>query len=109
MAKEVFMPKAGMDMHEGKILHWFAEVGDRVEAGDPLLEIETDKVTMEVESPASGILLCRYFGEGAVVPVVTIIGYIGDAGEKVPDRPSMAGGEDRAAEQAKLAGFDASR
>ena len=109
MAKEVFMPKAGMDMHEGKILRWFAEVGDRVEAGDPLLEIETDKVTMEVESPASGILLCRYFGEGAVVPVVTIIGYIGDAGEKVPDRPSMAGGEDRAAEQARLAGFEARR
>ena len=102
MAREVFMPKAGMDMHEGTIIRWLAEVGDTVRAGDPLLEIETDKVSMEVEAPADGVLLCKYFEEGAVVPVVTIIGYIGEAGEKVPDAPSMAGGLLRQEEETRL-------
>ena len=102
MAKEVFMPKSGMDMQEGTIIRWLAEVGDSVKQGEALLEIETDKVTMEVEAPASGILLKRYFDEGAVVPVVTIIGYIGEEGEQVPDRPSMAGGSARAEEEAML-------
>lgn len=96
MAKEVFMPKAGMDMQEGTIIRWLAAEGDPVKEGQPLLEIETDKVTMEVESPCDGVLLRRYFEEGAVVPVVTIIGYVGRAGEEVPDRPSMAGGTVRA-------------
>ena len=66
MAKEVFMPKAGMDMQEGTIISWFANEGDSVRKGEALLEIETDKVSMEVESPADGILLKRYFDDGAV-------------------------------------------
>ncbi len=102
MAAEVFMPKAGMDMQEGTIIRWLADVGDEVHASDPLLEIETDKVTMEVEAPADGVLLVKYFDDGAVVPVVTIIGYIGKPGEAVPDRPAMAGGEARAAEEKSL-------
>ena len=57
MAKEVFMPKFGMDMQEGTIIRWLANVGDRVRQGAILLEIETDKVSMEIEAPASGILL----------------------------------------------------
>ena len=98
MAVEVFMPKAGMDMKEGKIIHWLKSVGDKVEEGEGILEIETDKVTMEVEAPANGILLCKYFEDGAVVPVVTTIGYVGEAGEKVPNAPSQAGGEAKAAD-----------
>ena len=102
MAVEVFMPKAGMDMQEGTIIRWLAAVGDRVEEGDPLLEIETDKVSMEVEAPASGVLLTKYFDDGSVVPVVTVIGYIGEAGEHVPDAPTMAGGQVRAEDEAIL-------
>ncbi len=102
MAREVFMPKAGMDMQEGRIIRWLAETGSRVKAGEPLLEIETDKVAMEVESPADGVLLKRYFEENAVVPVATIIGYVGEEGESVPDRPAMAGGLDRAEGEAVL-------
>lgn len=94
MAVEVFMPKAGMDMKEGKIIKWFVEVGDEVKEGDGILEIETDKVTMEVEAPADGILLCKYFEDGETVPVVTVIGYIGEKGEKVPDAPSVVGKEE---------------
>ena len=102
MAVEVFMPKAGMDMQDGTIIRWLASVGDHVEEGDPLLEIETDKVSMEVEAPASGILLTKYFDDGSVVPVVTVIGYIGEKGEHVPDAPTMAGGQDRAEDEAAL-------
>ncbi len=94
MAVEVFMPKAGMDMKEGKIIKWLVNVGDEVKEGDGVLEIETDKVTMEVEAPADGTLLCKYFEDGTTVPVVTIIGYIGEKGEKVPDGPATAGAEE---------------
>lgn len=107
MATEVFMPKAGMDMQEGTIIKWLSAIGNEVHEGDPLLEIETDKVTMEVEAPCDGTLLCKYFEDGAVVPVVTIIGYIGEKGENVPDKPAMAGGKARADEEAVLKGASA--
>lgn len=99
MAVEVFMPKAGMDMKEGTIIKWLVQTGQTVSEGDALLEIETDKVTMEVEAPADGVLLCQYFGDGTVVPVVTVIGYIGKEGEEVPETPGIAGGDDKAAAQ----------
>lgn len=94
MAVAVFMPKAGMDMQEGTIIQWLKNVGDEVEEGEGLFEIETDKVTMEVEAPATGVLLCKYFEDGAVVPVVTTIGYVGEAGEEVPDPPQAGVKED---------------
>lgn len=94
MAVEVFMPKAGMDMKEGVINKWLVPIGAEVKEGDALLEIETDKVTMEVEAPADGVLLCQYFNDGDTVPVVTVIGYVGKEGEAVPDGPSRAGTED---------------
>ena len=102
MAVEVFMPKAGMDMKEGKIIKWLKNVGDKVEEGEGILEIETDKVTMEVEAPADGILLCKYFENGAIVPVVTVIGYVGKEGEKVPKEPTQAGGKIKASDEAAV-------
>lgn len=56
-----------------------------VQAGEPLLEIVTDKVNMEVEAEESGVLLKTLYGEGDVVPVVTTIGWIGEEGEKIPE------------------------
>lgn len=92
MATELIMPKNGMDMKEGVLIRWLKNVGDRVELDEPVMEIETDKVTMESESPASGVLLVKYFEEGAVIPVLTVIGYIGEEGEWVPDvSPSIQG------------------
>jgi pyruvate dehydrogenase E2 component (dihydrolipoamide acetyltransferase) len=79
------MPKAGMAMEEGKIIRWFVGVGEKVENGAPLLEIETDKVNMEVEATASGTLLKILAGEGDVVPVTQVIGYIGTPGEAVDE------------------------
>ena len=56
MVTTVIMPQMGLTMEEGKIVEWLKKEGERVEKGEPLLQIETDKVTLEVESPGSGIL-----------------------------------------------------
>ena len=89
MATEVYMPKNGMDMTEGTIIRWLKNEGDRVEKDEPIMEIETDKITMESESPADGVLLKKLYDDGAVVPVLTVIGYIGEEGEAVPDAPAV--------------------
>ncbi|GFN35604.1 2-oxo acid dehydrogenase subunit E2 [Tepidimicrobium xylanilyticum] len=85
MVTEVIMPKAGMDMREGQIIKWRKKEGDYVEAGEVLLEIMTDKVNMEVEAETSGYLLKILYEEGAKVPVITTIAYIGDKGEEIPE------------------------
>ena len=84
MATEIKMPKNGMDMTEGVIVRWLKNVGDKVAKDEPIMEIETDKITMESESPVDGVLLARLFEEGATVPVLTTVCYIGEAGEQVP-------------------------
>lgn len=85
MAFEFLMPKMGMTMEEGTILSWLKKVGEKVEVGEVILEIQTDKVRMEVESPSAGILLKIVANEGSVVPVNTPIAYIGEAGEEIVD------------------------
>ena len=90
MLQEVYMPKNGMDMTEGTLIRWLKQVGDHVEQGEPIAEIETDKVTMEAESPASGTLLKKLYEDGAVVPVLTTIGYLGEAGDTIPENPFVS-------------------
>lgn len=87
---EIFMPKAGMDMKEGTLLRWLKDVGDSVEKDEPIMEIETDKITMEAEAPATGILLAKLIEDGTTVPVLQTIGYIGQPDEKIPDAPVAA-------------------
>ena len=84
MATAVIMPKAGMAMEQGTISRWLKKVGDLIKKGEPILEIETDKVSMEVESEVSGVLLAILEEAGAVVPVIQTIAWIGAAGEAVP-------------------------
>lgn len=84
---EIFMPKAGMDMKEGRLIRWLKEIGDHVEKDEPIMEIETDKITMEAEAPATGILLANLIDDETTVPVLQTIGYIGQPGEKIPDAP----------------------
>ena len=86
MLKEVYMPKNGMDMTEGTLVRWLKEVGETVEAGEAIMEIETDKVTMEAEAPASGVLLQKLYEDGAVVPVLSVLGWIGQPGETPPEK-----------------------
>ena len=84
MLKEVIMPKMGATMAVGTIVAWLKKEGDWVGKGEPILEIETDKVTMVVESLDSGILKKILIQPGAEVPVTDVIGYIGDEDDEVP-------------------------
>src|SRR5262245_49751464 len=76
MATNVIMPALELAQETGKILRWIKSPGDSVAKGEPLLEIETDKVTVEVEAPASGILRDVTAGVGDVVPVGKTIAVI---------------------------------
>lgn len=84
MATAVFMPKNGMAMEEGMLVRWLKNVGDPVQINEPIMEIETDKITMEAEAPATGILLAILAQEGDVVPVLETMGWIGEPGEDIP-------------------------
>lgn len=94
MAKEIFMPKLSSTMAVGTLLQWFKEEGDAVEIGEPLFEIMTDKINIEVEAYDQGVLLKKYFDVDAEVPVNQIVGYIGEAGENVPDHSPGISGEE---------------
>ena len=85
MATEIIMPKAGIDMTEGQIIKWNKKEGDKVETGEILLEIMTDKTSMELEAEDSGYLIKIIKGDGETVPVTEVIGYIGAEGEVVPE------------------------
>lgn len=88
MLTEVIMPKAGSEMEEGQIVKWLKKEGDKVEAGEIILEIMTDKVNMEIEAETSGTLLKILKHDGEIVPVITTIAYIGDEGDVIPETAS---------------------
>src|SRR5918995_2232900 len=74
----VIMPKMGDAMEEGTLLRWLKQVGDEIAVGDPLAEIETDKVSLEIEATEAGVLSKTYVEEGAAVPIGTPIAAIGE-------------------------------
>lgn len=86
------MPKFGMDMEEGTIVRWLKAENSHVNKGEALIEVETDKSTVEVESPCDGIVLKLYYPEGAAMSVGTPIAAIGAAGDDVP--PIAVAGEE---------------
>src|SRR5579864_1159606 len=91
MATAVVMPKLGNSVESSIIVGWKKKKGDRVAEREPLFEVETDKATLEVESPASGVLLDIFFKDGDDVPVMTTIAAIGEPGENVEAlRPASA-------------------
>ncbi|ENY8623197.1 dihydrolipoyl dehydrogenase [Clostridioides difficile] len=82
MSVEVIMPKAGVAMEEGTIVSWLKQEGEEVKIGEPILEITTDKVNMEIESEGEGTLaVIIHKEEGKVLPVFTVIGVIAEKGE----------------------------
>lgn len=83
MAEIISMPKLGFDMAEGTLVRWVKKEGDKVEKGELLAEIETDKATVEVESQYSGVVLKHLVAEGTSVPVSQPIAAVGEAGETV--------------------------
>lgn len=94
MLTEVIMPKAGSEMEEGQIVKWLKKEGDKVEAGEIILEIMTDKVNMEIEAETSGTLLKIIKHDGEIVPVITTIAYIGDEGDVIPETASAPAKEE---------------
>jgi pyruvate dehydrogenase E2 component (dihydrolipoamide acetyltransferase) len=88
MATEITMPKLSDTMTEGALVAWKKAVGDRIERGDVIAEVETDKAVMELEAFASGVLLEIRVKANQLVPVGTVIGIIGEPGEAaIPKTP----------------------
>jgi pyruvate dehydrogenase E2 component (dihydrolipoamide acetyltransferase) len=102
MATELKVPKLGMDMEEASILRWLVEEGAQVQKGDPVIEIDTDKVSYEVEANADGIISSLRGEEGETVPVGATLAYIAAPGEKfvapeagtgsAPEESALTGG-----------------
>jgi pyruvate dehydrogenase E2 component (dihydrolipoamide acetyltransferase) len=83
MATKVIMPKQGLQMTEGTIIKWLKQEGEPVESGQPLFEMETDKLTITIDAAVSGTLLKIVKGAGEVVPITEMIAVIGEAGEDI--------------------------
>jgi pyruvate dehydrogenase E2 component (dihydrolipoamide acetyltransferase) len=84
MLIEVFMPKLGQTMEEGRIIAWRKREGEAVRKGEVLLEVETDKANLEVEAAADGYLRKVLVKEDARVPVFTLLAFIGDMSDPLP-------------------------
>src|ERR687888_1967630 len=89
MATEIKLPRLGQGMESGTIVRWLKSEGEPVEKGEPLYELDTDKVTQEVEADASGVLLRIAVQEGEV-EVGHTIAVIGKEGEDVPEQQEEA-------------------
>jgi pyruvate dehydrogenase E2 component (dihydrolipoamide acetyltransferase) len=87
MAKQVFVPKLGQTMEEATITRWLVADGARVEQGQEILEVETDKALFTVEAAARGVLHIGPYKEGDVVPVLTVVAIVG----KLEDKFAPAG------------------
>jgi pyruvate dehydrogenase E2 component (dihydrolipoamide acetyltransferase) len=101
MAYEFKLPDLGEGVAEGEIARWLVEVGQRVEEDDPLVEIQTDKTTVEIPSPASGTVARILVQAGELVPVGTPLVHIGDG--EVEAAPEEPGDQVRAGEPAPAA------
>jgi pyruvate dehydrogenase E2 component (dihydrolipoamide acetyltransferase) len=84
MATEIRMPQMGLTMTEGVIGSWYKQVGDQVKIGEALLNVETDKLTNDIESEAEGTLLTIYAHPGDIIPVQGLLCVVGQPGEKIP-------------------------
>ncbi|HWR91058.1 MAG TPA: biotin/lipoyl-containing protein, partial [Desulfobacterales bacterium] len=82
MAVNVTMPKWGLTMKEGKVSRWLKAEGDTTRKGEPLFEVETEKITNVVEATAAGVLFQIVVPAGTVVPVGTVVAVIAEPGEQ---------------------------
>ena len=84
-ANPIFMPQLGQTVEESTLVRWLKKEGDNVKIGDILFELETDKAVLESESFHNGTLLKIEVNENEQVPVKTVVGFVGDKGDKLPD------------------------
>lgn len=99
MSEPIKMPALGESVDEGTVTTWLKNVGDTVEADEPILEVSTDKVDTEVPAPASGVLESIEVGEDETVSVGTVLGYIGDGSSAAAPAEAEAGSAESSAEQ----------
>ena len=92
MAHEVIMPKLGMTMIEGKLIKWLKHEGDPIKLGDPVFELETDKLTNTAEAMYEGTLLKILGREGDTYPCFALLGVVGNPGEDISEILAKAGG-----------------
>src|SRR5580693_9379106 len=89
MPVEYEMPELAESVIEGEIVKWLVKEGDHVKEDQPLVEVMTDKVTVEIPSPFAGILLKQVAKEGEVVPIGKPIAIFGKEGEKIDDTTKL--------------------
>jgi pyruvate dehydrogenase E2 component (dihydrolipoamide acetyltransferase) len=88
--KQVTMPKLGPSMEEGTVVKWHKAEGEAVSAGEPLVDIETDKTVVEVEAETAGILRKVFAHDGEKLPVGTVLGLVGGADEPLAEAATEA-------------------
>src|SRR5262245_34670165 len=96
MATDIRVPALGESVTEAIVGKWFKKAGDAVKADEPLVELETDKVTLEVNAPAAGVISEIIAGEGATVNVGAVLGSIGEGAataNAAVGQPDKAAGE----------------
>ena len=100
MSSQVTLPRLGQGMESGTIVRWLKSEGDSVEKGEPLYELDTEKVTQEVEADASGVLLRILAKEGEEIDVGKAVAVIGEEGEDYspPESDDSGGEEERPSE-----------
>ena len=91
MASAIKMPQLGMTMTEAKLIRWLKQEGDSVSRGEPVAEIETDKLNAEVNANADGVLRRRVAAEGDTIKVLGILGVLGTADEPASAIDAAAG------------------
>ncbi|MGE5255527.1 MAG: dihydrolipoamide acetyltransferase family protein [Hyphomicrobiales bacterium] len=114
MATKIIMPQGGQDITEGFVVRWFKKEGEPIRRGEVICEVETEKAVFEVEAPGDGVLLKIVATEGTKVPIFSVIGVIGEPGERIDlDGLLSAPPEERpldvSAIRRRLAGGDAEK
>jgi pyruvate/2-oxoglutarate dehydrogenase complex dihydrolipoamide acyltransferase (E2) component len=85
MATLFALPKLGMNQEEGEVVNWLVNEGDEVTEGQPIVEVETDKTTVELEATASGLVARILHRAGDIVPINGVLAVILAPGEALPD------------------------
>ena len=80
----ILMPQLGQTVEEATLVRWVKKQGENIKQGDILFELETDKAILESESFQDGILLKIIVNENELVPVKSVVGYVGEKGDKIP-------------------------
>lgn len=106
MSENIIMPKLGMTMKEGTVEEWFKSEGDTVNEGDSIVTISSEKLTQDVEAPASGTLLKINVQAGEEAKVKAVLGVIGEEGESTQQQSEENNSKDETNDEAKESDAD---